>query len=260
MRIVGRDRGRHAHRNAGRAIGKQVREGARQNHRFLVFLVVGRAEIDCVLIDPLEQQGRDLGHARFGVAIGGGVIAVDIAEIALPVDQRIALREVLGEPHQRIIDRLVAMRMELTDDVADDAGAFLEGRVRPDAHLAHGMDDTPMHGLQAIAHIGQGPVHDGRERIGEVTLLERGAKIDRLDLVVVAAGGRCKAFSHGFLLSQQTVNIKRFSRRTWSVRRDCAPHNFLLKAGRRGASFPATMNSPQSPPRQAHRPFGGHVS
>ena len=49
---------------------------------------------------------------RFGVAHGGGIIAVDIAEIALPVDQRIALGEILREPHQRVIDRLIAVRMD----------------------------------------------------------------------------------------------------------------------------------------------------
>ena len=85
---------------------------------------------------PVEQQPRDLGQARLGVAIGGGVIAVDIAEIALPVDQRVALREILREAHQRVVDRLVAMRVVLADDVADDAGAFLERLVRDRAAAA----------------------------------------------------------------------------------------------------------------------------
>ncbi len=137
--IVRRDRGRHADRDAGRAVGEQVREGAGQDDRLLVLLVVGRAEVDRVLVDALEQQRRDLGHARFGVAHGGRVIAVDIAEIALPVDQRVAHREILRQAHQRVVDRLVAMRVELADDVADDAGAFLEapGRDRAAACASH---------------------------------------------------------------------------------------------------------------------------
>ena len=56
----------------------------------------------------------------------GGIIAVDIAEIALPIHQRIALRETLGETNERIVDRLIAMRMIFTDDIADDASAFLK--------------------------------------------------------------------------------------------------------------------------------------
>ena len=75
---------------------------------------------------PSSSRPRDLGQPRFGVAHGGGIIAVDIAEIALPVDQRIALGEILREAHQRVVDRLVAMRMELAHHVADDLGGLLE--------------------------------------------------------------------------------------------------------------------------------------
>ena len=107
-------------------LAENVREGAGKDDRLLVLLVVGRAEIDRILGDAFEQRGRDLGHARFGVAHGGGVIAVDVAEIALPVDQRITHGEILREAHQRVVDRLVAMRMELAHHLADDAGAFGE--------------------------------------------------------------------------------------------------------------------------------------
>ncbi len=54
-----------------------------------------------------------MGHVRqprFGIPHGGCVIAVDIAEVALAVDQRIAHGEILRQPHQRVIDGLVAMR------------------------------------------------------------------------------------------------------------------------------------------------------
>ena len=88
--VVRRDRGSHAHRNARRAVGEQVREGAGENGRLLVLLIVSRPEVDGVLGDAGKQLGRHFRHARFGVAHGGGVIAVDIAEIALPVDQRVA--------------------------------------------------------------------------------------------------------------------------------------------------------------------------
>src|SRR3546814_11404835 len=69
-----------------------------------------------------------LGQARLGISHGGGVIAVDIAEVALAVDQRIALGEILGEPDHGVIDRLVAMGVVFTDHVADHAGAFLVTR------------------------------------------------------------------------------------------------------------------------------------
>ena len=39
---------------------------------FDLAVVIG-AEFDAVLVDALEQQPRDIGHARFGVAVGGGL-------------------------------------------------------------------------------------------------------------------------------------------------------------------------------------------
>ena len=110
---------------------------ARQHHRLFFRAVIGGAEIDRILVDAVEEQARHLGEPRLGVAHGGRVIAVDIAKIALAVDQRIALGEVLGEPHQRVVDRLVAMRVELADHVADDAGAFLERGAGVEPQLPH---------------------------------------------------------------------------------------------------------------------------
>ena len=124
--VVRRDRGRHADGDALRAVGQQIGERARQHDRLGLAAVVGRAEIDRVLVDAVEQQPRHLGQPRFGVAHRRRVIAVDVAEVALPVDQRIALREILREPHQRVVDRLVAVRMEFADHVADHARRLLE--------------------------------------------------------------------------------------------------------------------------------------
>ena len=89
-----------------------------------VFAVIGGAEIDRVFVEPFQQRLRDFGQAAFGVAHGGGVIAVDIAEIALPVDQRIAHGEILRQAHQRVIDRLVAMGMERAHHIAHHLGAI----------------------------------------------------------------------------------------------------------------------------------------
>ena len=180
-RIVRRNGGRHADRDALRAVGEKVWERARQHHRLFFRAVIGRAEIDRVLVDAVDQEPGDLGEARLGVAHRGGIIAVDIAEIALAVDQRIALGEFLREAHQRVIDRLVAMRVELADDVADDAGAFLEAGAGFEPQLPHRMKEPPVHRLEAVARIGQRAMHDGGERIGKVALFQRVAQGDVLD-------------------------------------------------------------------------------
>ena len=129
-RVVRRNAGRHADRDAAGAVRQQVGERRRQDHRLLVAAVVGRAEVDGVLIDAVQQRARDLGQAGLGVAHGRGIVAVDIAEVALAVDQRVALRELLREAHHGVVDRDLAVRVELADDVADHARAFLVAACR----------------------------------------------------------------------------------------------------------------------------------
>ena len=147
--IVRRDVGRHADGDAGGAIGEQVGEIAGEHRGLLLAAVVVRAEVDGVLVDAVEQLRRDLGQPRLGVAVGGGVIAVDIAEIALAVDQRIADGEVLREAGKRVVDRLIAVGMEVAHGVADDLGAFAKLALRLEPELAHGVEHAPVHGLQA---------------------------------------------------------------------------------------------------------------
>ncbi len=165
--------GRHADRDALRAVGEQIGERTRQHHRLVLRAVIGRAEVDRILFDAVDQEARNVGEPRLGVAHRRRVIAVDVAEVALAVDQRIALREVLRQPYQSVIDRLVTMRMKFADDVADHARAFLERRVGVEPQLLHRIEQPPVHGLEAVARIRQRTVHDGGERIGEIALLER---------------------------------------------------------------------------------------
>ena len=203
-RVVRRNRGRHADRDALRAVRQQVREGARQHRRLFGQAVIVRAEVDRVLVDALEQKPRDFGHARFGVTIGGGVIAVDIAEIPLPVDQRIARGEILREPHQRVVDRLVAMRMEITHHVADDLRRLLRRGSRIEPEQLHAVKDATMHRFQSVARIRQGAVHDGRERIGEIALFQRVPQRDLLH-VLVRWGNQSSAHA-GSVLRNRALN------------------------------------------------------
>ena len=182
-----------------RAVGEQVGESGRENHRFLLGSVIGRTEIDGILVDAVEEETRDFGEARFGVAHGRRVIAVDISEIALPVDQRIALGEFLSEANQRVVHGLVAVRVELADDVADHAGAFLERGAGVEPQLAHGIDQPAMHRLEAVARIGKRPVHDGGECVGEIALFQRIAQRNLLDLISLGRGNQL--FAHGGCVS-----------------------------------------------------------
>ena len=219
--IVRRNAGRHADGDARGAVGEQVGEVGRQDHRLLLAPVVVGAEVDGVLVDAVQQLGCDLGEAGFRVAVGGGVIAVDVAEVALAIDQRVAHREILGEAGQRIVDRLVAVRVVVAHRLADDLGALAVAARRVEPQLAHGIENAPMHGLEAVAHVGQRPVHDGGERVGQVALFQRILEVHGLDRprrfenrgfchgwwllsgsrrlkCVGATGGRSKAISRAF--------------------------------------------------------------
>ena len=44
--------------------------------------------------------------------------------------------------------------------------------VGAEVQIVHGDEDSPLAGLEAIADIGQGPVHDGAHGVGEVTILQ----------------------------------------------------------------------------------------
>ena len=57
------------------------------------------------------------------------------------------------------------MGVERTHDVPDDAGRFTIGAIPVVAAFFHGIQDTTMNGLQAIAHVGQSAADDDAHRV-----------------------------------------------------------------------------------------------
>ena len=152
-------------------LASKIGEARRQHHRLALVAVVVRLEIDGVAVDIGEQRHCGLGEPRFRVAHGRRRIAVDRAEIALPVDQLQAHGEILRHADQRVVDRLVAVRVIFTHHVADDARrlhVFLVGRM---PLLVHRIEDAPMHRLQAVARIRQRPRHDHAHGVIEIRAL-----------------------------------------------------------------------------------------
>ena len=116
-----RNTGRHADGNARRPIGQQIGKSGGQHNRLFVFAIISGAKINRVAVNILQQQTGNFGHACFRVTHGGGIITIDIAKIALPINQWIAYGKILRQTHQCIINRLIAMRMVATDNIADNA-------------------------------------------------------------------------------------------------------------------------------------------
>ena len=122
-------------------------------------------------------------HARLGVTHRRGGVAVDRTEVALPVDQQVAQRERLRHAHQRVVHRLVAVRMVLADDVADDARGLVVRAVGVRAELVHREQHAAVHRLQAVADVGKRAPHDHAHGVIEVAAAHLVFEVDRDDFL-----------------------------------------------------------------------------
>jgi hypothetical protein len=170
VEVVRRNVGGHAHGDTRGTVDQKIREARRHDRRLGFGPVVVRDEIDRFFLDVREQLARDARHAHFGVTHGRRRIAVDRTEVALPVDEQVAHREVLRHAHERVVHGVVAVRVVLADDVADDARGFLVGLVPVVAELAHRMKDAAMHGLETVANVGQRAADDDAHGVVEIRL------------------------------------------------------------------------------------------
>ena len=179
--VVGRNVGRHADGDAGRAVDQQVGHAGRQHRGLDLGLVVVGDEVDRLLVDVGEQLRGEARHAHLGVAHCRRRVAVDRTEVALPVHDQVTHRERLRHAHDRVVDRDVAVRVVLADHVAHDARALLVGLVPVVAELAHRVQHTAVNRLQTVANVGQRATHDHAHRVVEVRLLHLVFEVDVQD-------------------------------------------------------------------------------
>ncbi len=188
--VMRRNVGRHANRDAGRTVHQQVRHSRRQHFRLLLTAIVVRFEIDGVLVDVFEHRRGHPRHARFGVPGGRRRVAIHRTEVALPVNQRIAHREILGQADQRIVDGHVAVRMILAHAIADDAGALAGGLIGSQAHLLHRVKNAPMHRLQPVANVRQRTADDHAHGVIQIAAPHLLFDVDRDEVLVAVAARR----------------------------------------------------------------------
>src|SRR5690606_9077345 len=100
---------------------------------------------------------RDLLQAGLGITHGRRAVAIDAAEVALAVDQRIAQAPVLGHAHHGIIYTAIAVRVVFAQHLAHDTGALLIRTVAEHPQVLHAEEHAAVHGFKAVAHVGQGP-------------------------------------------------------------------------------------------------------
>ena len=200
--VVRRHVGGHADRDAARTVGQQVGEPARQNRRFLHATVVVRDEIDCLLVDFTQHLHRQRREPGLGVPHGRRRVVARRAEVALPVDERIAQRPRLGHAHQGVVDRRVAVRVVVAHRLGNGACGFRVAAVGPEARVVHRVEHAAVHRLEAVADLRQCAADDHAHRVVDVAALHLLLDVDRFDRgrpSVVT--GRQRGVSHVFLVA-----------------------------------------------------------
>ena len=142
------------------------------------------------------------------------------------------------------------MRMELAQHVAHRARGFGELGVGGEVQLVHGVDDAPLHRLEAVAHVRQGAFADDVHRVVQICLL--GVFVQRHALGVAGrrgAGARVVSVQqvHARSMRQSSSVPPMLKRRR--LGRPCVP---ARRGGRQRASSPASCPSP-SPCRARNR-------
>ena len=168
--VMRRDVGRHADRDARRAVYQKVGETGGEHERLLPLLVEVRAEIHCVFLNIRQHMIGDPGHAGFGVTVGRRGVAVHRAKVAVAIDQRIVQGKRLRQAHQRVVYRSVAVRMIAAEHVTDRGRGLAVGLVRGQAVLIHRVQDAAVDRLEAVAHVGQRAADDHAHRVIDIAL------------------------------------------------------------------------------------------
>ena len=182
---MGRNAGGHAHGNAGATIQQQERQLGRQHRWFLLGAIEIGGEINGVVADFFEQGlVGEGGQPRFGVTHGGRGIVIHRAEVAVAIEQRMAAGKGLHLAHQGVVYRLVPMGVVLAEHIPHHPGAFAVGPIGGEPQFVHREKDPTLHGLEPIAHIGQGPTHDHAHRVFEIRALHLQMQGNRNDALV----------------------------------------------------------------------------
>ena len=217
------DFGGQPNRNAAGTVQQCKGQPCRQLARLFGRTIVIGDEIDRAFVDFTHQQAGDFGQACFGITHGGCPIAITAAKVALPVHQRVTLREILGHAHQRVVSRLVTMRMEPAQHIAHHPGAF-DGfgagvatcATKTQTHARHGIQNAPLHGLHAVTNIRQSTALDHAQRVFEISPLGVSGQVKVVTRIARGCNGgaRIKQITHSESIQFQGITKGTLTRKT----------------------------------------------
>ena len=163
--VVRGEVGGHADGDAGAAVDEEVRKGGGQHGWFILRAVVVRLEVHGILVEVLHHCHAQVVQAGLGVTHRRGTVAFNRAEVTLAIHQHFAHRPWLAHVDEGRIDRLVAVRVEITHGFTDDFGAFDVRFAGAHTELAHGIEHAALGRFEAISNIRQGAGDDHRHRV-----------------------------------------------------------------------------------------------
>ena len=137
--IMRRDIRGHANSNAAGAIDQHIGKTRGQDGGFAVLAVIVILKIDRVLVDIHQHICGRLVHPHFGIAHGGGTVAVHRPEIALTIQQGQRHGKILRHPYQSVIDRAIAVRVVFTHHIPDGPRGFAIAFVVGVSGLVHAV-------------------------------------------------------------------------------------------------------------------------
>ena len=195
--VVRRDVGGHTDGDAVGAVHQQVRHARRKYRRLLGLAVVVGDEVDGFLVDVAQHLHRERGQPRLGVTHGCGAVVATRAEVALAVDQRVPHRPRLGQTHQCVVDRGVAVGVVVTHRLGNGACGFYVAAVGAEARVVHRVQHAAVHRLESVTHLGQCTPDDDAHRVIDVAALHFLLDVDRIDPVsALGVGGRTRRGSY----------------------------------------------------------------
>ena len=166
-----RDVRRHADGDTCGTVDEQVREWRRKDRGLFSGLVVVRDEVDRLLVEVDHHLVGQAVETRLRVSHRRGRVAVDRAEVSLPVGEHVAHVEVLRQADQGVVNRRVAVGMEVAHHLADDLCALAVAACRRQPHALHAVEHAAMGRLQTVADIRERASNDYAHRVIHVRTL-----------------------------------------------------------------------------------------
>src|SRR5271169_5246051 len=144
----------HTNGNPRGPVDQKVWDPRREYRWLKSCIVVVRNEVDCLLVDVGKQLFGKFREPGLRIPISSSWVTVHGPEVTLSIHKYVSHVEILRHPNHGIVNRTITVGMILFQNFADHACALGILLVMQKTFAKHSVKYTPVHGLQAIAHVG----------------------------------------------------------------------------------------------------------